>query len=499
MNAQNLVRRHVHEIVTVGQLVSMESWDVVVIGSGPSALRAAIACAEGGVNPLMIDELGVGSSSGANPVAGLAASIDEMDSKSHAEDTLICGGDAADQSVASSVCKEAVNTLAELERWGLVLRRREGGLPFASKAPGHKSARLTGCGDSTIRETTRVLEEQVIKRGIRRNTDSLPLTLVTDNNQVRGVIILDIISGEVTPIQAKAVILATDGHQGLWSSPSNGAGTGSVLAMTAGVKLRGMEITPKHPLSVRDFGIDIPIDILGVGGRIRRENGEDVGPEEVLEGEKCILDLRGIDTDSMVWFSQTSSRVKDRLGIDISRDVFPISPSVAFTIGGVPSDESGRVIFEGFTNEGLPARLWFTGLYAVGRSANSGMHGEAPLPGNLLLEELVTGKAAGSHATEWVSEAKFGGEELFEAAVDESSSRISALHESKGIPIVQFFSDLTSAISSEAQKPSLEKLREIRESGISLTDESPVMNTEVVEAIRLQGMAALAESILSGG
>ena len=89
MNAQNHTRRHVHEIVTVGQLVSMESWDVVVIGSGPSALRAAIACAEGGVNPLMIDELGVGSASGANPVAGLAVSIDEMDSKSHAEDTII--------------------------------------------------------------------------------------------------------------------------------------------------------------------------------------------------------------------------------------------------------------------------------------------------------------------------------------------------------------------------------------------------------------------------
>ena len=499
MNAQNHTRRHVHEILTVGQLVSMESWDVVVIGSGPSALRAAIACAEGGVNPLMIDELGVGSASGANPVAGLAVSIDEMDSKSHAEDTIISGGDASDQSVVSSVCKEGVNTLAELERWGLVLRRREGGLPFAAIVPGHKSARLTGCGDSTIRETTRVLEEQVIKRGIRRKTDSLPLTLVTDNNQVRGVIILDIVSGEVSPIQAKAVILATDGHQGIWSSPSNGAGTGSVLAMTAGVKLRGMELTPKHPLSVKDFGIDIPMDVLGVGGRIRRENGEDVGPEEVLEGEKCILDLRGIDTDSMVWFSQTSSRVKDRLGIDISRDVIPISPNVAFTIGGVPSDESGRVIFDGFTDEGLPARLWFTGLYAVGRSANSGMHGEAPLPGNLLLEELVTGKLAGSHASEWASEAKFGGEEMFEAAVDESSSKISSLHDPTGIPIVQFSSELTSAICSEAQNTSLDKIRDIRKSGLSLSDESQVMNTEVVEAIRLQGMAALAESILGGG
>jgi len=490
--------RHVHEIATVGRLDTMESWDVIIVGSGPAALRAAIACEEAGTKPLIIDEYGVGSASGSPPIAGLAASIDEVDSTSHLEDTLSAGGESTEQEVASRICKEGVQTLVELERWGLVLRRRKGGLPHTSIVPGHKVARLTGCGDSTIREVTRVLEEQVIKRRIRRISDSLPLEIVSDNNQVRGIIFLDIISGEIVPIQAKSVILATQGHQGLWSSPSEGAGTGSVLALSAGVKLRGMANNPKHPLSVKECGIHIPMDILASGGRIRRENGEDVGPEEVIEGETCVLDLRGLDSEESTWFAQISSRVKDRLGLDTSREVIPITPDVAYTIGGVPCDDFGRVIFEGFTQEGLPAKLWFTGLFAAGRSANTGMHGNAPLAGNLLLEELVTGKAAGSHASVWASQEELGGASLFETAVTGASNKISSLSASGGIPVGQFSSELKSAISSSSQKSALESVRGMKESGIRLTDESKVMNTEMVDAIRLDGLASLAEAILAG-
>lgn len=122
----------------------MESREVVVIGSGPAALRAAIACSDAGVVPLMIDELGVGSGSGSPPVAGLAASIDELNSQSHMDDTLAAGGEFCNESVVSRTCNEGVSTLAELERWGLVLRRREGGLPHAAPAPGHQVPRLTG-------------------------------------------------------------------------------------------------------------------------------------------------------------------------------------------------------------------------------------------------------------------------------------------------------------------------------------------------------------------
>ena len=479
----------------------MESREVVVIGSGPAALRAAIACSDAGVVPLVIDELGIGSGSGAHPVAGLAASVDELNSQSHTEDTLAAGGEFCNESVVSRTCNEGVPTLAELERWGLTLRRREGGLPHTAPAPGHKVPRLTGCGDSTIREVTRILEEQLIKRGIQRNADYLPLSIVSDNNQVRGVVTLNISTGEIESFQAKAVILATEGHQGLWSNPNDGSGTGVALAISAGVELRGMGETPRHPLTIRNCGIHIPMDILGVGGRIRRENGDDIGPEEALEGEPCVLDLRGLDPDAKDWFSQTSSRIRDRLGLDITRDVIPLSPGVAFTTGGAPCDHEGRVIFEEKNTGEESVSLWHTGLYAAGRSANTGMHGASPLPGNILLEDLVSGKAAGSHAATSTQNIHFGGSSLIEQAVQEASNRVTSIREGEGMTVGNFATKLSSAISigNSSKEAALAEINNITDSGIRLTDTSQVMNTEMVEALRLHGLASVAESIIASG
>ena len=496
-----LIKRHVLVIGTSGTDRKMESREVVIIGSGPSALRAAIASADGGAIPMMIDELGIGSASGSPPVAGLAASIDELNSKSHIEDTLAEGGELCNESSVSRTCSEGVPTLAELERWGLVLRRREGGLPHASPAPGHQVPRLTGCGDSTVREVTRVLEEQAIKRGIQRNSDYLPLSIVSDNNQVRGIVTLNISTGQIEPFQTKAVILATEGHQGLWSSPSEGSGTGLALAISAGIELRGMESTPRHPLTIRDCGIHIPMDVLGSGGRIRRENGDDIGPDEALEGESCVLDLRGMDPEAKTWFSQTSQRIRDRLGLDISRDVIPLSPGVAYTTGGAPCDLEGRVIFKE-QNDGEPSPgLWHTGLYAAGRSAHTGMHGHSPLPGNILLDDLVSGKAAGAHAAGWVPNTQFGGSTQIDQAVQEASKRISSIRDGVGVTVGNFASKLSSAISTgvSSKEAALVEIRGMKDSGIRLTDSSSVMNTEMVEALRLHGLASVAESILNSG
>jgi len=486
---------------TSGTGGKMESREVVIVGSGPSALRAAIACADGGANPLLIDEFGIGSASGAPPVAGIAASIDELNSQSHVDDTLASGGDSCNEGTVSRTCNQGVSTLAELERWGLVLRRREGGLPHASPAPGHRVPRLTGCGDSTVREVTRVLEEQAIKRGIQRIADHLPLSIVSDNNQVRGLITMNASTGQIEPFQAKAVILATEGHQGLWSNPSDGSGTGSALAISAGISLNGMETTPRHPLTTRDSGIHIPLDVLGSGGRIRRENGDDVGPEEALDGEPCVLDLRGLDSEAKTWFSQTSSRIMGRLGLDTSTDVIPLSPGVAYTTGGAPCDQEGRVLFEDRGTEAEPTGLWHTGLYAAGRSAHTGMHGAAPLAGNLLLDDLVSGKAAGTHAASWVQGSQFGGIAQIDKSVREASSRISSLKEDDGITVGSFSSRLSSAISNgpSSKDAALKEIRGLRESGIRLTDSSEIMNTEMVDALRLNGLASVAEAILTSG
>ena len=90
----------------------MESWDVVVVGGGPAALRAAIAAADSGSSPLMIDSYGTGAASGAAPTAGLAASIEETDSSAHLEDTISAGGETVNEDSASRICSQAVSTLS---------------------------------------------------------------------------------------------------------------------------------------------------------------------------------------------------------------------------------------------------------------------------------------------------------------------------------------------------------------------------------------------------
>ena len=82
----------------------MESWDVVVVGGGPAALRAAIASADAGSSPVMIDSYGTGAASGAAPTAGLAVSIEETDSSVHLEDTIAAGGESVNEKAASRSC-----------------------------------------------------------------------------------------------------------------------------------------------------------------------------------------------------------------------------------------------------------------------------------------------------------------------------------------------------------------------------------------------------------
>ncbi|MEC7365392.1 MAG: FAD-binding protein, partial [Candidatus Thermoplasmatota archaeon] len=109
--------------------IGMESWDVLVLGDGPAALRAAISAADAGANPLLVSESSVGSASGHPPLSGLAASLNETNPSSHIQDTISAGGETTNEEAATRICSSAVENLAELERWGLVLRRSPDGSP----------------------------------------------------------------------------------------------------------------------------------------------------------------------------------------------------------------------------------------------------------------------------------------------------------------------------------------------------------------------------------
>lgn len=92
----------------------MESWNLVVVGSGPAALRAAIAAADAGTTPLLLESSGIGAGSAATDLAGLAVSIDEVSSSAHRDDTISAGGESTDKVAAARVCGESISVLGIL-------------------------------------------------------------------------------------------------------------------------------------------------------------------------------------------------------------------------------------------------------------------------------------------------------------------------------------------------------------------------------------------------
>ena len=138
----------------------MQAWDVVVVGSGSAALRAAIAASDAGASVTVLCPGALDSPQEAPMLAGLASSMGEAGSKAHFSDTMTVGADLCEAQVVRSHTSSAVDHLIELERWGLVLRRDTNGFPLMSHLPGHSIARVAGTGDSTGREIRTILEEQ---------------------------------------------------------------------------------------------------------------------------------------------------------------------------------------------------------------------------------------------------------------------------------------------------------------------------------------------------
>ena len=351
----------------------MGSWDVLVIGTGPSALRAAIASCDSGANTVIIHQT-------PGPIispstAGLAASLGETTPEAHIKDTIAIGDESTNEHAVRRTCSSSVEILSELERWGMILRRDQSGLPHLSSVPGHGAPRLSGAGDATNRYITQILDEQVLKRSIQRRQNHIPLSLVMDNSQIRGIVALDLLDGKVKPYQCKAIILADEGYQGLWSNPSIGSGNAIAMAIRAGISPQNLHKIPLHPMVIRGTDIPIPFEILGAGGRYRSESGEDIDPLN-HQGD-AVVDMRFIDDQHSPWFDSIRKTIFDSTGLDISIDVVPVTHQVMETTGGLPVDEKGRVTIES-------GKMWATGVYAAGPSASTYTSGHGSGPSHCL-------------------------------------------------------------------------------------------------------------------
>ena len=465
----------------------MESWDVLVIGTGPSALRAAIASCDSGANTVIIHQT-------PGPIispstAGLAASLGETTPEAHIKDTIAIGAESINEHAVRRTCSSSVEILSELERWGMILRRDQSGLPHLSSVPGHGAPRLSGAGDATNRYITQILDEQVLKRSIQRRQNHIPLSLVMDNSQIRGIVALDLLDGKVKPYQCKAIILADEGYQGLWSNPSIGSGNAIAMAIRAGISPQNLHKIPLHPMVIRGTDIPIPFEILGAGGRYRSESGEDIDPLN-HQGD-AVVDMRFIDDQHSPWFDSIRKTIFDSTGLDISIDVVPVTHQVMETTGGLPVDEKGRVTIES-------GKMWATGVYAAGPSASTGFHTSSILPGNSMLENLYTGSMTGSEAGKWSLNCEFGGSKNILQSLDSANKRIEDLYRENGDSVGAAETKLTaqakSFLSGSATIESLIETAEKTAEAVRTTTNTRIMNQEIMGALRIQDLGTIVAS-----
>ena len=382
--------------------LDMEAWDIIVLGDGPAALNAAAEAAKGGASTLLMSSSALGNP-GLASLEGLSASIQEMNNRSHREDTIRNGAFLCDQDIVAETTAGAVKHVDLLERRGLNFRRDQQGLPMVRKAPGHAQPRTTDAGSATATALQQIAEEQCMRHGVIRRSDQLPLTLVHTNQSVNGLIALDMINGRIIGLQCKALIIADEGFEGAFG---NGVvGLGMDMAFRAGVPLRDMEFMTHHPLVVKDTNLFLPTGLLNDGARLHEGSGAPIETDgktsleisqAVSDAVQPVLDARNMG-GAAPWWGSLFRLVKQRTGIDMNRQTVPLSPAVGHTIGGLPVDGKGRCVVGTWSR-------WFTGLYAAGDAACTGLHGAAPLPGNRLLDALTSGTSAGQEASAWVKD-----------------------------------------------------------------------------------------------
>ena len=488
----------------------MDAWDVVVIGGTVAGMRAAIAAHDAGASVALFSGHAHGSDAGAADTGGLAASVGEATSRAHRDDTIRAGRWLSDQDVAAARTSAAFGELAQLERWGLVLRRDGASLPLLQQLPGHSEPRVASTGDSTGRELHQLLEEQCIKRGIPRRVDMQAVSLAMQDGSACGAVFFDVQDGELVSVQAKTVILASDGFQSAWNGDGVGDGTGAWLALGANIALRDMEFSACNPLNVETVDLSLPLTLIDDGAKVRLASGGDVEFEAdsgldaasqliLSGGELCVLDARVLKRTSRKWYSDTAERVQSRCGLALDADVLPLAPRVELTIGGVPTDGTGKV-----TSGEEPVE----GLFAAGGCCNSGFHGADIVAGNHLLDSLVGGAVAGASAATAAASVGFGSPDAVRAELSAAGEKVAHLLHgadegalTRAAGAFQLASVMSEFMGLERDAASLEaaaaRISEISAGGLQLSDSNPVMNTELVEVLRLEGLLKLSAAAVA--
>ena len=503
----------------------MYDHDLLIVGAGLAGLRCAVEAQRMGLKVAVITKVHPVRSHSNAAQGGINAPLTDRgdDWKGHALDTIKGSDYLADQDAVEIMSQEAGEAVLELERMGVIFSRGEDGKLGTRRFGGQKVARTFFVGAITGSALLHVLYEQSLKLGLQVYEEWFVTSLINEDGVVKGVVALDLKTGELEAISAKAVVIAAGGAGRVFEPSTNAlicTGDGLSLAWNNGAGLMDMEMIQYHPTTLARTGILMSEAARGEGAYLFNSEGdrfmEKYAPDymelasrdvvsraeqtEINEGRgidgNVLLDLRHLGKDfieSRLGYLQEVS--VEFLGIDMSEKPVPIRPGMHYIMGGIKTDVNGET--------GVP------GLYAAGECANVSVHGANRLGANSLLDTVVFGRRSASKASEYVKTVK-DSKILTNEHVEKDLNRIKKILNNKGKFRTSEIRNtmakaMTEGIGVFRDQKSMEYAKKIvEESKIKYRDslvvenKGKVYNTDLLFALELGYMIDCAESIVLG-
>lgn len=515
-------------------------FDVVIVGAGGAGMRAALQLSEAGLKVAVLSKVFPTRSHTVSAQGGIAASLGNVTEDNwhwHMYDTVKGSDYLGDQDAIEFMCRQANEVVYELEHFGMPFDRLENGKiyqrPFGGQSQNFGGAQATRSCAAADR-TGHALLHTLYQRNVSANTqffvEWMGLDLIRDaQGDVLGVTAMEMETGEVMILQARATLFATGGGGRIFQASTNAlinTGDGLGMAARAGIPLEDMEFWQFHPTGVHGVGVLISEAVRGEGGYLVNQSGErfmeryapnakDLASRDVVaramtieikEGRGCgderdhlLLKLDHLGADI----------IKSRLpGIrelaikfahaDPIHDPIPVVPTAHYMMGGIPTNYFGQVVAPYKTG---PEEV-VSGFYAVGECACVSVHGANRLGTNSLLDIVVFGRAAANQIIEDLNSG-LSHKPLPSDAVDQSMTRLNRLeNQTDGENVAQVTDALCKTMQSycgvfrfeDTLLQGLEKIREVAErvGRTEIKDKSKVFNTARIEALELDNLKEVA-------